>query len=348
MKKLKLLVAIMALFFAAAVITFFVVRSPSYNLQTNGKLYIVNKLSSSITIFDLFEGEEIGELPISVEPHELATLSNQDRIVVTNYGTPDVRGNAITVINTKTNKIEKEIGLEGSFRPHGIIALPSPNKVGVVTDVGNDLVIVDTQKGVIEQKIPTNQRVSHLVVHHPTKPLLYVSNINSNSVSVIDLDTNQIIKTISCGIGAEGIDITPDGEEVWVANNKDNSINIISTSTNTILDTLATGAESLRLKFSVDGKHCLVTNSSDGTISVYDKVLRKQIKTITIPGKKNLLERALYHTPRPVGILMHPNGDYAFIANSNADKVEIIDMKSFEIIGNIGTGRVPDGMTFVE
>jgi DNA-binding beta-propeller fold protein YncE len=31
----------------------------------------------------------------------------------------------------------------------------------------------------------------------------------------------------------------------------------------------------------------------------------------------------------PVNILMHPNGLYAFVANSNANKVEVIDMKKF-------------------
>jgi hypothetical protein len=31
---------------------------------------------------------------------------------------------------------------------------------------------------------------------------------------------------------------------------------------------------------------------------------------------------------RPVNIIMHPNGLYAFIANSNANKIEIIDMKN--------------------
>ena len=88
-----------------------------------------------------------------------------------------------------------------------------------------------------------------------------------------------------------------------------------------------------------------VINELDQLHEIYSK---KQIKTISIPGKKNLIDRALYHTPRPVGILMHPNGLYAFVANSNADKIEVIDMKTFTLVSTIGTGRVPDGLTFVE
>ena len=348
MKIIKILVALFGLFSILGGILLFIVRTPSYDIQTNGKLYIVNKLSKSITVFDLFQGNTIEEFPMEIEPHEAATLANQNKVIVTNYGAPNVIGKSISVINSKTNKIEKTIALEESLRPHGIISFPESNKVGVVTDVGNDLLVVNVETGFVEKKIPTQQIVSHLLVLHPNRPLAYVTNINSNSVSVIDLNLNQVIKIIPCGLGAEGIDITPDGLEIWVTNNKENTISVINTDTNQITNTIPSGKESLRLKFSVDGKHCLATNASDGTISVYDQQSKKQIKTIKIPGKTSLLERALYHTPRPVGLLIHPNGLYAFVANSNADRVEVIDMKTFTIVSTIGTGRVPDGLTFVE
>jgi len=45
---------------------------------------------------------------------------------------------------------------------------------------------------------------------------------------------------------------------------------------------------------------------------------KKQLKNISIPGKKNIFEKILYHTPRPVGMLIHPNGKYAFVSNYTA------------------------------
>ena len=348
MKRIKQLVFIGIILLVIFMISIFVIRRPSYTVQTNGKLYIVNKLSKSITVFDLFQGKELTEFPMSVEPHEATTLPSQNKVIVTNYGTPNEIGKSISVINTKSNKVEKTIDLKESLAPHGIVAFPNSNKVGVVTDLGNDLLIVDIETGIIEKKIRTQQVLSHLLVLHPNKPMAFVTNINSSSVSVIDLNLNKVIKIIPCGLGTEGIDITPDGAEIWVTNNKVNTISVINTDTYQITNKMTTGKESLRLKFSIDGKHCLVTNASDGTISVYDQHSKKQIKTIKIRGKTNLVERALYHTPRPVGLLIHPNGLYAFVANSNADRIEVIDMKTFKIVSNIGTERVPDGLTFVE
>ena len=348
MKHLKQILFMGVFLLLIFIISIVVIRSPSYTIQTNGKLYIVNKLSKSITVFDLYEGRELAEFPMSVEPHEATTLPSQNKVIVTNYGTPNEIGKSISVINTKSNTIEKTIDLKESLAPHGIVAFPNSNKVGVVTDLGNDLLVVDVTTGIIEKKILTQQIVSHLLVLHPNKPLAYVTNINSGSVSVIDLELNEVIKIIPCGLGTEGIDITPDGTEIWVTNHKENTISVINTDTYQITDTITAGKETLRLKFSVDGKHCLATNSSDGTISVYDRLSKKRIKTIKIRGKTNLVERALYHTPRPVGLLIHPNGLYAFVSNSNADRIEVIDMQTFSIVSTIGTGRVPDGLTFVE
>lgn len=348
MKKIKLVVLFSLLCFITLQIVIYVVRKPSYTIKTNGKLYIVNKLSSTIMVFDLSQGKELAEIPIEVEPHDPTTVADQSKVVVTNYGTPEVLGKSITVINSKTNTIEKTIDLEGSIAPHGIVAFPHSNKVGVVTDIGNNLLVVDVATGIVEKNIPTQQIVSHLLALDPKKTLAYVTNINSGSVSVIDLKLNKVIKIIPCGFKTEGIDITPDGSEIWVTNNKENTISVINTATYQITNTLPSGNESLRLKFSIDGKHCLVTNASDGTISVYDQHSKKQIKTIQLHGKTTFLEKLLYHTPRPVGILIHPNGLYAFVANSNANKIEVIDMKTFTVVSTIGTGKIPDGMAFVK
>ena len=347
MRAIKYVILTLGIGFMAIFLIILILRRPNYSINTTGKLVIVNKLSRSVIVFDLDGAKEILEIPLEIEPHEVIALSNQKQFVITNYGTPDVVGESITIINTKTSEVEKIIDLKNSPRPHGITKVSSSVNVVVVTDIGNELLVVNTQTGDIQKRIPTEQELSHMVVLHPYKPLAYVTNINSGSVSVIDLALERVIQIITCGLGAEGIDITPDGKEVWVSNGRENTISVIDTETNEVIDTLTTGNEAMRLKFSIDGKYCFVPNSKDGVIRVYNQKTKEQLKVIEIPGKKNLVDRLLYHTPRPLGILMHPNGKYVFVANSNADKVEVIDIQTFEIVCNIGTGRVPDGLAFL-
>lgn len=344
-KKVKYGILSLAIVFVAFQVVRLIARLPSYTIQTTGKLYIVSKVGESVHVFDLFAGKEIKEIPIDILSHEAVTTSDEKRVVLTNYGATD--GNIIKVIDTKKNEVEKTIDLEDNIKVNGIVAFPESNKVGVIDYLTNTLLAINIDTDSIERKIQTEQKKSHLIVLHPRKAIAYVTNIGSSSVSVIDLHLNKVIKVIPCGLGRKGIDITPDGSELWVTNNKENTISVINTSTYKVTHTLKTGDDPLKLKFSTDGKYCLVANAIEGTVYVYNQKLKKKIKTIVFHGKTTLVEILLYHTPRPVNIVMHPNGLYAFVSNSNANKIEVIDMKTFEIVSTIGTGRVPDAIAFI-
>lgn len=346
MKRLKYIIISIGILFLVLRFSIYIVRLPSYTIKTSGKLYIVSKVSRDVQVFNLFTGKEITEVSIDMLSHEAITTVDQKNVVLTNYDSKD--GNTIKVINTKTNKLKKTVILKKNILANGIAAYPEPDKVAVIDYVKNALFVLNIKTDSIEKQIETKGNKSHLVVIHPHKLIAYVTNINSGSISVIDLNKNEVVKIINCGIGRKGIDITPDGSEIWVTNTKLNTITIIDTASYKIIKSLESEDEPIKLKFSVDAKFCLITNALEGTITVYDQQTKKKIKKIILRGKKTLSDRILYHTPRPVNILMHPNGLYAFVSNSNANKIEILDMKTFKIVSTIGTGKVPDALAFVE
>jgi YVTN family beta-propeller protein len=347
-KRYKYVFISFAVIYAALLLFVFIIRLPSYSIQTTGKLYIINKVSRDITVFDLFSGTEIAEIPINIEAHEAITTLDNNKIILTDFGALNSKENRLTFINTKTNKVEKTIDLKGKINVNGIVAIPKTNKLALVDYVRNRLCILNMKTERIEKEIETKQKKSHLVALHPSKSIAYVTNMKSNSVSVIDLKKDEVVKIIPCGLTTESIDITPDGSEIWVTNKSENSITIINTLTYEVVAMVPTEKEPLKLKFTIDGTYCLVANASGGSITVYDQASKKKIKTIRIPGRNEIVERILYHTPRPVNILMHPNGLYAFVSNSNANKIEVIDMKTFTIVSTIGTGKVPDALAFVK
>lgn len=318
-----------------------------YEVQTEGLLYTVNKGSKDVTVFDLKKGVQVAQIKIDIEPHEATTLFNGEYIVVTNYGNENQKGNSLTVINVKSNVIEKVITLGESYKPHGIKSIPNSNKVVVVTDLGNDLLIVDVVLGKVLKRIPTQQKLSHMVALHPNHKVAAVSNIASNTVSVIDIEAGVLVKNIVCGNGAEGLDFSVDGKELWVSNHLENTISIIDFETLKITKTLPTKNEPLRLSFNPEGDKCLVVCSRSGSIEVFDRKTKESIKEIIVKGKANIFERLIYHTPWPVGILVHPNDKYAFVANSNANRIEVIDLKTLSVVSKIKTGSIPDGMTLM-
>lgn len=344
---IKPIVKVLVTLYALLVVVVLIVRLPSYTIQTTGKLYIVNKLSRDIQVFDLHSGEEIAVIPIDMQAHEIIATQDENSLIVSDYGDRASKGNMLKVINTKTNKVQRSIIIRDNLNANGLVAMNNPNKIGLVDYVSNNLSILNLATDSIEKRISTEQKQSHLAVLHPIKALAYLTHMQSNTVSVIDLESDKVLHIIPCGSTTESIAVTPDGSEVWVTNKNGNSITVIDTVNNQVVATLPTGNEPLKVKFSIDGKYALVANANDGNVSVYDRYAKEQIKIIHIPGKRKILERVLYHTPRPVNLVMHPNGQYAFIANSNASKIEVVDMRTFEIVSTIGTGKIPDALAFI-
>ena len=50
--------------------------------------------------------------------------------------------------------------------------------------------------------------------------------------------------------------------------------------------------------------------------------------------------------PVPVGILLEPDGKLAFVANTNADLVTVIDLTTWKIAGRLTAGKEPDGLGY--
>jgi YVTN family beta-propeller protein len=346
-KKIRNIVVVLMILLGLGSLYLYRFHSNLSDESIGGKLFIVNKASSSVTVFDLEKWKHIVDIPVAVEPHEVTALQGLKKVVVTNYGNENQIGRTLTVIDGVSNTLEKIIELGQNTKPHGITAIPNTSYVLVANDVNNSLFVVNVVSGKVVSKIKTGEYVSHFVVKHPQKHIAYVINTSSETISVINLNQKQVIQTIACGSGAHGLDINPKGNEIWVTNSFENNIYVINTNTYDYQDTIVTKSEPIRLKFSVDGKICLVSNVSSGSLSVIDCATKKQIKEITIPGNGNFIDRLIHHTPRPAGIAFHPNGKYAFVSNQNAAQVEVIDLKELNIVGSISSGGIPDGLTII-
>lgn len=99
---------------------------------------------------------------------------------------------------------------------------------------------------------------------------VYVANISSNDVSVIDTATNTVIATVPVGGTPDGIAASPDGAIVYVANAGGNSVSIIDTTTNAVIGTVSVGQNPIGIAFTPDGTRAYVCNfATPGSVSVH-------------------------------------------------------------------------------
>ena len=77
-----------------------------------------------------------------------------------------------------------------------------------------------------------------MIAYAPPNNKLYVTNVGSNDVYVINGATNKVIKNIPVGNGPFGIAYNPSNNNVYVANSDDGTVSVINTSTDTIVGTI--------------------------------------------------------------------------------------------------------------
>src|SRR5262252_5455382 len=63
----------------------------------------------------------------------------------------------------------------------------------------------------------------------------YITNRNSNTVSVIDTVTNTVIATIPVGLSPFGVTVSLDGSKVYFVNSNTNTVSVIDTAMNTVI-----------------------------------------------------------------------------------------------------------------
>ncbi|MDH5631568.1 MAG: beta-propeller fold lactonase family protein [Gammaproteobacteria bacterium] len=317
----------------------------------SGTLVVLNKSGHTAELIDLGTGKKRAVLPTGNYPHEVAVSPDGKLAVITCYGDRDNPGSSLTLINIPQKTVIKTIELTDYSRPHGIQWLADGRSVVVTAESRKALLRVSIPEGRILAAMDTGQEISHMVAVSPDGSHAYVSSIGSGSVTVFALSSGKRVKVLATGKGAEGIAVTPDGRELWVSNRGEDSISVIDTGTLDIKHTIASPTFPIRLAISANGHYALASNARSGDVAVFNARTHTELARIDLGLEASTTEGRLFgnrfgKSPVPIGVLVHPDGGRAFVANANADLVSVIDMKKLKVIRHIAVGKEPDGLGY--
>jgi YVTN family beta-propeller protein len=322
-----------------------VTTAPSY-------LLVLNKAEATLAIIDPATMQVVGRISTGDGPHEVATSADGRTAYVANYGGQQ-HGNTISVIDLAARKETRRVDLGPLLRPHGIAE--RNGKVYFTSELARAVARYDPASDKVDLIVGAGQNVTHMLVLHPKRPVIYTANMLSNTASVIELDKPQQpgppprITHIPVGVMPEGIDVSPDGRELWVGHNQDGGVSIIDTETNAVKETIKVGGMPIRIKFTPDGKYALISSPQTGELTVLDAATRKEVKRLMVgaaPQGQPATGAA------PIGIIVAPDGRRAYVAvttvgKPDPGKVVRIDLEKMEIAGSVETGQAPDGLGWV-
>jgi YVTN family beta-propeller protein len=301
-------------------------------------LLVLNKAENSLAMVDPSTMQVVARVPVGVGPHEVATSADGRTAYVANYGTQQVLGDSISVIDIASRKEVKKIDLGALKRPHGIAE--RDGKIYFTSELSRAVARLDPATERVDWVMGTGQKIGHMLVVHPKRPVIYTINLLNDNVSVIELDKGgepgppPRITHVAVGKGPEGADISPDGKELWVGHNGDGGVSIIDTETHRVKETIKSGGVPIRVKFTPDGKYVLISNPEGGDLAIFDAATRRELKRLPVG------EAA-------VGVLAAPDSRRAFVATMASGKVFQINLENMTVAGSVETGKGPDGLGWV-
>lgn len=325
-RKLFLLVPLLMVFF----------RVYASAQTTSPALLVLNKNENSLAIVDPQRARVIARIPTGEGPHEVTVSDDGKFAFVANYGMHEP-GSTISVIDLVNQRELRRASLGPLRRPHGLVF--ANGYVYFTAEINKVIGRYSPAEDRVDWLLGTGQDDTHMLVLSKGGEEIFTSNIGSDSISAIRRAPNLLdwIETvIPVGHGPEGIDISPDGTEVWTAQSRDGNVSIISVATHNVVQTLSLNSKrSNRLKFTPDGRLVLISDLDAGDLIVLDAHSRREIKRIRLGSM-------------PEGILIVPDSSKAYVAVAGDGEVAVVELSSINVVGHIAAGSGADGMAWAE
>jgi YVTN family beta-propeller protein len=166
---------------------------------------------------------------------------------------------------------------------------------------------------------------------NPITDIAVIANEKSDSVSIVDLNTQKVLSTIPVGKAPRGVAIDREFNIALVSNSHDNSLSFIDLDNYQIISTLPVGKEPEGIAIDSLTHKAFIVNHKDDFISVID--LTNFNSTITIP---------LENGSRDVAI--DPALNLTLVVNEKDNNVSVIDMNIYQVSDIIQVGRKPQAV----
>lgn len=297
-----------------------------------------------------------------------------DKIVVANTG-----DDSLSIIDCSSWTENYRIYMPVGSGPYALAKSKESPCIFVSQYYADSLLYVNLQSRKVEKSLFLGRRPSYMVAD-TLKNCLYVTNMDSDSVSIIAMDDIGLIGQLAVGSMPQGIDCNFDAE-LAVANTHSNSIYIISTVDYGIIKTIKLKPYPFQVKYSFNKRRLFVgcscsENQDRGSIVVFntdDYSIEYEIILEGIPGQiyetrdgrhilaasmgegglqiidieKRKVIKTIPTNGMSHGIAVDKHEKYAYVTNPDDDSISIIDWKKCKRITNITVGKEPNGILFI-
>jgi PQQ-dependent catabolism-associated beta-propeller protein len=247
------------------------------------------------------------------------------------------RGNGLTVLNATDYTTVGSI--KTGARPRGMLFSPDHKLLYVACGGVNRIDIIDVAAmKVISHLGPIDDPETFDIDNKGER--LFISNEDAGELSIYDLLSKHLVKSIKVGLEPEGVLLNPDDTKVYVASEGSNLVSVVDIASSHRLD-IGTDTRPRRFALTPDNKELWVSTELAGRVNIID------VATNKVTGHVDFLPPGMRKEDvSPVALVIDKTGTSAFVTLGRANHVGVVDVKSRQVSDYILVGSRPWGITF--
>lgn len=291
-------------------------------------MYVCNLSSDCLSKIDLQYFKEECRIELGhnknerIGPHDSCIYN--DKLIVANC-----YNNTISLIDISKDKYEESFFV-GSHC-NGVVTFK--NYAYIICGDLNNVTIFDLETYKFMEQIPCGNLPHNIEINKKIN-CIAITNMDSDSVTLIDCKDNSVAKEIKVGPYPTKSLFSPDGNYLYVCesnlgSDSKGSISIISVKNCNLIQRISVGNSPIDMFCNCN--YCFISNFGEGSISIVDVNNYKELKKIIVGGM-------------PRGIISY-NG-FIYVGDNYNNLLMQIDIKN-KIKKVICIGGEPTGMTLV-
>jgi len=338
------------------------------------RLYISFKGTQNVAVLDTNTNEIVAAIDFGLEPEEprwpgdVAIDSSHDRIYVAIDGLdPEV-----VVIDGESASVTNRISQPADPVSLAINPLTGRLYVALSGYRGQVISVFDTKSAVKIADIPLDDDPTDVAVNVATNRL-YVTKNSGDNVSVIDGNSNQVVKAIGQITNASQVAADPDRNRIYVMKPPE-GIFVLDGASDEVKSQIELGAygggglvvhpdtgavytqnfigSQLLVLEGEDAKAKEITKYCggwEGSLAINPETSRLYavssacdvLKVVDIANNVGGDTESVPLGSKPADVVVGQNGRKLYVANSSGDVVSVVDTATRKVVRNVGVGREP-------
>ncbi|SMX32766.1 YVTN family beta-propeller repeat protein [Maliponia aquimaris] len=163
---------------------------------------------------------------------------------------------------------------------------------------------------------------------------IWVTNEKDDTVSVIDVATLEVVRTIPTGERPRGITFSLDHKVVYICASDSDTVQVMDPETGKILHDLPSGEDPEQFILHPGNRHLYIANEDDAITTVVDVETRRVVAQIDVGIE-------------PEGMAVSPDGRYVITTSETTNMAHWIDTTTQELVANTLVDSRPRHAEFV-